>query len=189
MTTDKSLAASHRQPAQNTHAVPAIGTGAATSLDRLFQLGYILAYRLLVVWWYLTHPRTKGAICAVWCAGRVLLVRSPYRPYYSFPGGFINRRETGHQAAIRELQEEVSISITPEQLKFARRTVESRQHREEHTEIFEVEMAIEPRVQIDNREIIEAAFLSPAQALKLDLLPTARQYILDKSAQKNLPIE
>ncbi len=188
MTADKSLAAPNRQPTQSAEAVPAIDVNnTATALDRLFQLGFILAYRLLAIWWFLTHPKTRGAICAVWSGGRVLLVRSPYRPYFSFPGGFINRRETASQAALRELREEVSISITPEQLKFSSRTVESRQHREEHTEIFEVEMAIEPHVRIDNREIIEAAFLSPAQALKLNLLPPARQYILDKSREQNLP--
>ena len=188
MPVHKPLAEPDRPPTPIVVA-PGIGRAQANSLDRLFQLGYILAYRLLVIWWYLTHPKTTGAICAVWSAGRVLLVRSPYRPYYSFPGGFINRRESGRQAVLRELREEVSISIAPEQLKFARKTVESRQHREEHTEIFEVEMAIEPRVRIDNREIVEAAFLTPAEALHLDLLPPAREYLLAKAKQLNIPLQ
>jgi len=164
-------------------------TPGATPLDRLFQLGYILAYRLLLVWWYFTRPCTKGAICAVWSGGRVLLVRSPYRPYFNFPGGFIDRRETGLQTATRELGEEVNISVAPEQLTFSRRTVESRQHREENTEIFEIEMATEPLVRIDHREIIAAAFLTPSEALQLDLLPATRDYILDKAKSLGIPIE
>lgn len=160
-----------------------------TPIDLLFQFGYILAYRLLLVWWFFTHPRTEGAICAIWCADRVLLVRSPYRPYYSFPGGFIKRSETGMQAALRELAEEVDVSISPDQLTFSRRTVEPRKYREENTQIFEIEMDIEPPIRIDYREIIVATFLTPAEALKLNLLPAARDYILDTAKSKGIPTE
>ncbi len=165
------------------------GKNGPTPIDLLFQLGYIMAYRLLLVWWFFTHPRTQGAICAVWCADRVLLVRSPYRPYYSFPGGFIKRRETGLQAARRELAEEVNISIAPEQLTFSRRSVEARKYREENTEIFEIEMDIEPPVRIDYREIVVATFFTSAQALQLNLLPAVREYILDKVKSKKKSIE
>ncbi len=161
----------------------------ATPIDRLFQLGYILAYRLLVIWWFFTHPSTEGAICAVWHRGRVLLVRSPYRPYFSFPGGFVNRGETGVQAAARELGEEVGISLPPDRLTFVRRTEEHRERRLERTQIFEIELASEPDVKIDHREIIAAAFRLPSEALALDLLPPVRNYIVDKIKPANIEVD
>lgn len=47
-----------------------------------------------------------------------LVVKANYKPYWSFPGGWIEEGQTPLQAAIRELEEEVGIKIERESTKF-----------------------------------------------------------------------
>lgn len=48
-----------------------------------------------------------------------LLLKAHYKPYWSFPGGWIEKEQTPLAAAIRELEEETNVSIDQEQLTFA----------------------------------------------------------------------
>jgi ADP-ribose pyrophosphatase YjhB (NUDIX family) len=43
--------------------------------------------------------------------GRILLVRHSYKPGWSTPGGFLNRREAPADAAVREVWEELGIRV------------------------------------------------------------------------------
>ena len=47
-----------------------------------------------------------------------LVLKANYKPYWSFPGGWIEDNQTPIQAAIRELSEETGILISPQRLKF-----------------------------------------------------------------------
>lgn len=47
-----------------------------------------------------------------------LVLKANYKPYWSFPGGWIEDNQTPIQAAIRELSEETGILIIPQRLKF-----------------------------------------------------------------------
>ncbi len=47
-----------------------------------------------------------------------LVLKANYKPYWSFPGGWIEDNQTPIQAAIRELSEETGILIVPQRLKF-----------------------------------------------------------------------
>ena len=63
--------------------------------------------------------RASGASLVIESSdGRVLIVKTHYKPYWSFPGGFIDSGETPKQAAIREAYEEVGIAIDPETVEF-----------------------------------------------------------------------
>lgn len=44
-------------------------------------------------------------------SGRLLLVRSTYRPHWSTPGGFVDRGEDPEVGALRELREEVGLAL------------------------------------------------------------------------------
>ena len=61
-------------------------------------------------------------------------------------------------AAARELEEEVGLVIAPAEIRFFRRM------KQRHTclSIFECQLAHEPEIKIDNREITAAAFMDPA---------------------------
>ena len=48
-----------------------------------------------------------------------LVLKAHYKPYWSFPGGWIEKNQTPLQAAVRELEEETNILIDQEQLSFA----------------------------------------------------------------------
>ena len=59
----------------------------------------------------LTRPELSVS-CAVFKQGKVLLAQrmfEPYAGYYSLPGGRVERGETLHGAALRELMEEVQV--------------------------------------------------------------------------------
>lgn len=151
----------------------------------MFRVAYRCAYRLMRVYWGTVHPNTHGALVAVWWQGKILLVRNSYVPYYSLPGGYVRPWESGTQAAVRELLEETGITARPEQL---RRAVDLTHHWEgkrDHVEIFELDVAQPPRIQVDNREVVSAEFFAPATALTLDLFPPIRDAIQHHLARRN----
>jgi 8-oxo-dGTP diphosphatase len=52
-------------------------------------------------------------------AGRALIVKANYKRYWTFPGGMIDAGETPKQAAIREVREEVGLTIDSDSITFA----------------------------------------------------------------------
>jgi 8-oxo-dGTP pyrophosphatase MutT (NUDIX family) len=50
--------------------------------------------------------------------GQALIVKANYKPYWTFPGGIIERGETPKQGAVRETFEETGIKVTPEAVEF-----------------------------------------------------------------------
>jgi 8-oxo-dGTP pyrophosphatase MutT (NUDIX family) len=74
---------------------------------------YRIAHRARRVWWRFRRPRRASVIVVAFDArDRVLLVRHSYGPpVWSLPGGGIGRGEDGHQAAAREIREELACEI------------------------------------------------------------------------------
>lgn len=60
-----------------------------------------------------TPSYTVGAVCLIEHEGEVLLLWQPHRHGWSLPGGLLGRGEEPHAAVIREVQEEVGLSIDP----------------------------------------------------------------------------
>ena len=73
-------------------------------VDQVFRIIYIIAYRIIRLYWAIRKPRTNGALIAIWYQGEILLVRNSYHRYYSLPGGYMKRKESAVNAAIRELK-------------------------------------------------------------------------------------
>jgi ADP-ribose pyrophosphatase YjhB (NUDIX family) len=73
-----------------------------------------------------TPSFTIGAMCLIEdAAGRILLVRHPYRDGWGMPGGFLKRGETPEACARREVMEEVGLEVEllgPPQVVFDERT-------------------------------------------------------------------
>jgi len=146
-------------------------------LDRLYRVLYRLAYRLARVYWAIYHPRTHGALVAIWHGGEILLVRNSYTPYYSLPGGYVRKRESAAEAARRELEEEVGVRAGAPELSPALVVEHLFEGKRDRVEIFELWSQLRPRIRVDAREVVEARFFPPLDALSLRLFPPVRQVI------------
>ncbi len=145
--------------------------------DLAFQLGYMGAYRLMRAYWQLRRPTTHGALVTLWCQGEVLLVRHSYVPYYSAPGGYIRTGEDPKRAAQRELMEELSLSIEPENLSLSLDLTHVWEGKNDHVRIYHAELAERPHLRLDYREVVEAFWFRPEQVRELDVFPPLKQAI------------
>lgn len=62
------------------------------------------------------RPASAGVVlCDV--RDRALVLKAHYKPYWSFPGGWIEDGQTPRDAALRELKEEANITLTPSEVR------------------------------------------------------------------------
>lgn len=146
-------------------------------MDRLYQTAYKGAYKMMRVYWAVRRPDTHGALVAIWHGGRILLVKNSYLEYFSLPGGYVRLEETGKGAAVRELLEEVGIGITEDKLEPALDITHDWEGKRDHVEIFRLDLPYEPKIKVDNREVVSAQLYTPEEALKLKLFPPIAQHI------------
>lgn len=130
---------------------------------KIHRLGLAVAYSLLRRWYRHAKPSTKGVGVAVWYNDHILVVRHSYRPGWSLPGGRAKKNEQPRVTACREISEEVGIELALEELVLVRKTQSG------HS-LFEYQLQSPSVPKIDNREIIEARFLDPAQITDPDRL-------------------
>lgn len=153
------------------------------SIDAFIQILLRTAYLIIRLFWFLFRPKSYGVGVAVWHSGKVLIIRNSYRTGYSLPGGNKKRRETGRLTAVRELSEEVGVLLNPDDLTHAGRFISTHEFKKDHVTLYEVEFKDRPAIIIDNREVIEAQFLTPKEAIGTDLHPIARSYFKTKGYQ------
>jgi len=148
-----------------------------TMLDACFRLAYRFAYQGARVYWHVFRPQNHGALVALWHQGSVLLVKNSYVDYFSLPGGNVRKAESAVDTAVRELKEEINLTVDGAQL----RTVLDHNHewqgRPDHVVIFELDVDQRPQLAVDNREVVSAEWLSPQDALARNLFPPLRLVI------------
>lgn len=142
-------------------------TVAGRVYDGCARLVFRVGYRGLKALPRVRRSRSMGVGVVIRHKGRVLAVRHSYRPGYDIPGGGVRRREHPRDTAVRELAEELSIHAEPDALVYKRRY-----HR---SHLFELTLDREPAIAIDNREVIEAVFLSPEDAISRN--PEFRHFV------------
>ncbi|WP_162248063.1 NUDIX domain-containing protein, partial [Angustibacter sp. Root456] len=54
---------------------------------------------------------TVGAVCLLERDGRLLMLRQPHRNGWSLPGGLLDRGESAADAVVREVREELGLTI------------------------------------------------------------------------------
>jgi 8-oxo-dGTP pyrophosphatase MutT (NUDIX family) len=154
-------------------------------IDRLYRVAYRGAYRMMRVYWAVMRPQVHGALVAIWNNGEVLLVKNSYVRYWSLPGGYVHRGETGRAAAIRELIEETGIRAGASELRLALDQQHLWEGKREHIEIFELDVTTRPTIKVDNREVVQATFFAPKKALELQLFDPLRKVIEKRVAEAN----
>ena len=151
--------------------------------NALIRAVYRVAHWGLRLLWFIRRPETTGALVAVWHHGRVLLVKNSYRAQLTLPGGYIRPREDRRTAAARELREEVGIQVQPKRLVHAYHGTHVFEHRQDTLDIYELEVESEPNVRVDNREVVQAEFLTPDEALDKQIVPHLDEYLSRRIAQ------
>jgi 8-oxo-dGTP diphosphatase len=127
----------------------------------VFRLGFPLAR----IWWRLTRSRHEGVAVAVYVGSELLLVRPSYRFGWHLPGGGLRRGETPEAAARRELAEEIGLSAPV--LLPAGSTSTIWDGRRDQVHFFELRLVELPKLQHDNREVIEARLTSPIELQRM----------------------
>ncbi len=146
-------------------------------MDACWRLFYRLAYRAARLWWAIRRPAATAANTAIWCEDRLLLLTTSYRPGWHFPGGFVHKGEDPRAAAIRETLEEVGIDLAAASLSAAIVVKCRYEGRMDTNYIFEVQIPAPGPLQIDNREIVGAAYLTLAEAMSRPAIPVVRTYL------------
>ena len=164
---------------------PAAPAERVRPVDRAFRVALWIAYRVLLVAWFVFRPSGRGVLIAVWHDGRILTIRNSYRSWLGLPAGGIERGETPLDAALRELREEVGIAATPESMRFVREIPTVFEWKRDVCSLFELHLdaPVEPRV--DRREVVWAAFVTPDDALRAHLAPPARAYLETRRSERS----
>lgn len=63
------------------------------------------------------RPASAGVVLCN-AKGEALVLKANYKPYWSFPGGWIEAGQSPREAALRELEEEAGIVLLPHQVHF-----------------------------------------------------------------------
>jgi 8-oxo-dGTP diphosphatase len=137
--------------------------------DAFFRLLHRLAACLWDLRNFLLRPTITGAIVLVRVGEQLLLIRPSYRPWYTVPGGRVNRGEPPRQAAARELREEVGLDVAPDALRSLGEFVVHHSHIEDHVHAYELRLAAPPELRIDSREVVWAGFHAEAALRELRL--------------------
>jgi len=151
-------------------------------MDSIVRAGYRAVYRAARLFWFITRPHTSSAVVALWAGGRVLLVRTSYRPQYGLPGGFLKRGETADAAASRELFEETGVEVSVERLRRAWHGEYRFESRFDTITIFEATVDAAFEVRATGRELVWTGWKTPGEALELLLVPHVRDYLALKCA-------
>ncbi|MBS0559137.1 MAG: NUDIX hydrolase [Proteobacteria bacterium] len=155
--------------------------------DRAWRIAYCCAYAAARQWWRLRRPDQHGALVAVWLDGLILGVRQSYKRGITLPGGTIRAGEPALEAARRELREEVGLDVPAADLPLAFETTMEWEFRQDHVRIFELHLTDPPALRIDNREVVRAWFMQPAEMLAEHLPPFVRAYLLHAAARQMPP--
>lgn len=146
-------------------------------VDRTIQLIYIVLFRLMLCWWFISRPHCFSAYVAIRHQDKILIIKNSYKRLYTVPCGSIKKGEDALAGAIRETAEEIGIRLKADQLSLAYQFTIFHEYMHDHVSFFEVEFSEPPTIRIDNREVVWAEFLSATAARQLHLSPVVQRYL------------
>jgi len=156
-------------------------TTGPSAADKLWRAGLWMAYRTLLVGWFMFRPQRRGVFIGVWHDANVLVIRNSYRHWYALPAGGGRQYEPPEQAPLPELRGERGHRAGAGDPPFARGITTPFQIQPDPCSFFEVELDARPDVHIDGREVVWAGFMPLAAALNTRLAPPVREYLEGRS--------
>jgi 8-oxo-dGTP pyrophosphatase MutT (NUDIX family) len=125
-----------------------------------------IAYAGLRTYWFLARPRIVGVKCVLIHGDDVLLVRHTYgKRVWDLPGGTVRRREVPHDAAQREMHEELGRRIE-EWTPLGELSVNTNHH-DDNLHLFQARIQ-DRELELNLTELAEAGWFAP-DALPADL--------------------
>ncbi|RKI33496.1 NUDIX hydrolase [Corallococcus sp. AB004] len=158
----------------------------STPIDPLMRVAYRGAYHLALAWWFVRRPRTEGTLVGVWRGREVLLLQNSYKQAFSLPGGGRHRGETPEETGARELREEVGLHVPASSLRVVCELHHRDEFKRDSCHFVEMELDTEPRLVLDQREVVWARWIDVETALRLPLMPVVRAYLEDAARRRGL---
>lgn len=127
------------------------------------------------------YPEATVGALVVNDEGEVLIVRSnKWKDKYSVPGGHIEVGERAEDAIRREVKEETGLDAEPVELLVVQQAIYPEDfYKHEHYIFMDyVLKAKSSKVQLDGRELQAYVWVKPEEALKLDLEPFTRNFVV-----------
>ena len=143
--------------------------------DLAWRTAFRIGFPLARLWWHLLRRPHRGAAVVIHVGQRLLLLRLSYRREWNFPGGGIHPGESPDAAARRELCEE--IGLVAADLAPTGEISGTWDGRPDHVHMFELRLAELPALALDNREIVAARLVGPAEALAMPLTGPVVRYL------------
>ncbi len=77
------------------------------------RIVFKIGYPIIILYWKIFKPKTFGARAIILNKNKILLVKNfLYNKYWLLPGGGINRKKMPEKGLMRELKEELNLSIS-----------------------------------------------------------------------------
>ncbi len=121
-------------------------------------------------WLESLHKRiSSGAVLLENAAGELLIIKNNYKEHWSLPGGVVDPGETPKQAAIREVIEEVGITLASDQVEFVSVIDRVGDNAQTYQFIFRSTVPVdESKIVLQMDEIDEHAFVTREQVISGD---------------------
>ncbi len=153
--------------------------------NALARTAYRGAYSLAMAYWFVRRPKTEGVFVGVWHGRRVLLLQNSYKRFFSMPGGGAHSGESHVQTGLRELREEVGLTLNAPNPRAVFDVVDTGEYKDDHVYFLELEVDTEPPLTIDRREVVWASFFDVDAALELPLSPPVRAYLTEAARRRS----
>ena len=118
-----------------------------------------------------------GSTVVLRCRDEMLVLRESYRPGLGLPAGGSDAGEAAVDTAVRELYEEVGISLSADRLRLVRETRLHVGGRVIDNTLFEAWLEEKPVPKVDGREIVWAGWMRIHDILAADPQPGLRDYL------------